>query len=589
MNHSATYSPDDNKLRLYPACRLDREEYDRVKGAGFVWAARQELFVAPAWTPEREDFLLEMCGEIEDEDKSLVERAEERAERFSEYSDKRMDDAERARAYVSSIADNIPLGQPILVGHHSERHARKDAERIENGMRRAVSMWETSKYWKSRAAGAVHAAKYKERPDVRARRIKGLEADKRKRERNKKDAETFLKAWSAEGITREKALRIANYDGISKCFPLCDYPRNPPANQYEGMTSIWSAITDGVIDEHQGREISIRIHERRIHYADRWLNHIENRLAYERAMLNEAGGIEADKVKPEKGGACKCWASHAGGWSYIQKVNKVSVTVLDNWGNGGENFTRTIPFDKLRAVMAAGQVRDAKESGRFVEYPDKTGFVLKAEIPDAEKIANETKDERNERIHNEYVCGMEEQNKDFGELKAALNQGIKVVSAPQLFPTPPEIAARMVELAEIGPYMRVLEPSAGTGNILRAIGDQPDKVAVEVNPSLVAVLARCGVSGLHVHEADFLECNGNLGKFDRVVMNPPFEGGVDIKHVRHAMSFLNPGGRLVALCANGPRQREAFMASADYWEDLPDGCFKEQGTSVRVAMFMMTA
>lgn len=589
MNHSATYSPDDNKLRLYPSCRLDREEYDRVKKVGFVWAARQELFVAPMWTPEREDFLLEMCGEIEDEDKSLVERAEERAERFSEYSDKRMDDAERARAYVSSIADNIPLGQPILVGHHSERHARKDAERIENGMRRAVSMWETSKYWKSRAAGAVHAAKYKERPDVRARRIKGLEADKRKRERNKKDAETFLKAWSAEGITREKALRIANYDGISKRFPLCDYPRNPPASQYEGMTSIWSAITDGVIDENKAREISIRIHERRIHYADRWLNHIKNRLAYERAMLNEAGGIEADKVKPEKGGACKCWASHAGGWSYIQKVNKVSVTVLDNWGNGGENFTRTIPFDKLRAVMAAEQVRDAKESGRFVEYPDKTGFVLKAEIPDAEKIANETKDERNERIHNECVCGMEEKNKDFGELKAALNHGIKVVSAPQLFPTPPEIAARMVELAEIGPYMRVLEPSAGTGNILRAIGDQPDKVAVEVNPSLVSVLARCGVSGLHIHEADFLECNGNLGKFDRVVMNPPFENGADIKHVRHAMTFLNPGGRLVALCANGPRQREAFMESADYWEDLPDGCFKEQGTNVRVAMFMMTA
>jgi hypothetical protein len=57
MNHTATYSPEDNKLRLYPACRLDQDEYNRVKAAGFKWAPKQELFVAPIWTPEREDLL----------------------------------------------------------------------------------------------------------------------------------------------------------------------------------------------------------------------------------------------------------------------------------------------------------------------------------------------------------------------------------------------------------------------------------------------------------------------------------------------------------------------------------------------------
>ena len=141
---SATYSPDDNKLRLYSATRLDKETYERVKDAGFRWAPKQELFVAPAWTPAREDLLIELCGEIGDEDTSLVDRAEDRAERFGEYSNRRGDDAEAARAAVARIADGIPLGQPILRGHHSERHARKDAERIENGMRKAVKMWDTS-------------------------------------------------------------------------------------------------------------------------------------------------------------------------------------------------------------------------------------------------------------------------------------------------------------------------------------------------------------------------------------------------------------------------------------------------------------
>jgi hypothetical protein len=103
----ATYSPDDNKLRLYSMSRLVSETYARVRAAGFVWAPQQGFFVAPMWTPEREDLLLELCGEIEDEDSTLVERAEDRAERFEEFAERRLEDAERAQAAVSAIADNI--------------------------------------------------------------------------------------------------------------------------------------------------------------------------------------------------------------------------------------------------------------------------------------------------------------------------------------------------------------------------------------------------------------------------------------------------------------------------------------------------
>jgi hypothetical protein len=77
------------------------------------------------WTPEREDILIELCGEIDDEDTTLVERAEERAYRFVDYKDKRIGDAEHAHEAVLCILDNIPLGQPILIGPHSERHARR--------------------------------------------------------------------------------------------------------------------------------------------------------------------------------------------------------------------------------------------------------------------------------------------------------------------------------------------------------------------------------------------------------------------------------------------------------------------------------
>lgn len=84
--YRATYSPDDNKLRLYAVSRLDSETYKKVHDAGFRWAPKQALFVAPAWTPGREDVLLSLAGEIEDEDSTLAERQEARAERFTGYS-----------------------------------------------------------------------------------------------------------------------------------------------------------------------------------------------------------------------------------------------------------------------------------------------------------------------------------------------------------------------------------------------------------------------------------------------------------------------------------------------------------------------
>jgi hypothetical protein len=253
----------------------------------------------------------------------------------------------------------------------------RPVERIESGMRRAVNLWRTSQYWADRAAGALRHAKYKERPAVRARRIKGLEADQRRHERDRDRARTFLKLWEADGLTLERAKAIANHDHISQCFPLSRYPRELPASQYEGQMSLWSAL-DGVIPPETARSIAVNAHHRTIERADRWLEHLANRLAYERTMLAEAGGIVTDEVGPQVGGACRCWASpgYGRGWSFIKKVNKVSVTVEDNWGNGGRNFARTIPFDKLAAVLSKAEVGAARAAGRLHEVESGLGFYL---------------------------------------------------------------------------------------------------------------------------------------------------------------------------------------------------------------------
>lgn len=566
---TATYSPDDNKLRLYSLHKLPRELYDRVRAAGFAWAPKQELFVAPAWTPERADLCLELAGDIEDEDKSLGERADERADRFEEYSDRREADAERQRSAVAAIADGIPLGQPILVGHHSEARARRDAERIQSGIRRAVKLWDTAQYWTRRAAAAKHAAAYKERPDVRARRIKTIEADKRKQERNRADSVKYLEAWRVvekqpDDKRHAAGMYVANFDRA--CF------------------GTYSDLRDHKITVDTAAAKLIRVHERCIERCDRWIAHFDNRLAYERAMLEEAGGTAADRVGPEVGGACKCWASPRGGWSYIRKVNRISVTVLDNWGNGGKNFTRTIPFDKLTEVMTRAQVDEARAAGLVVDTTDGTGFGLLTERPKASEPAQPAPNAS-----------------DFEDLRVLAKDGVKVIAAPQLFPTPPELAARMAEIAGIEVGHDVLEPSAGTGAIWRELSGK--RVAVEINRELAARLRDLTTIHDWVICADFLTLQpgdyaGNvpettpIGMFDRIVMNPPFADGADVRHISHAITFLKPGGRLVAICANGPRQhalRTWIENNGGTWEELPEGTFRDAGTMVRTALVVYDA
>lgn len=633
ITYTATYSPDDNKLRLYASQRLDAETYARVRAAGFIWAPKQELFVAPAWGPERAALCEELAGEIGDEDQSLAERAEARAERFEDYSDKRANDADAAAAAVHRLADGIPLGQPILIGHHSEKRARKDAERIDAGMRRAVNAWKTSEYWTRRAAAAIAHADYKERPDVRARRIAKLEAELRKVDKNIKNTEIFLNRWgrvlggelknkAGEVVdARTAALSLSNFDHVSQCFPLAEYPRQAPASQYEGAMSLWSALggSDGeahaIITPAQAVDIATRAHERYLTVARQWSEHYNFRLSYERAMLAASGGTVAQRTGPEKGGAVQCLWAPRGGWAYIQKVNKVTVTILHSWGNdGGRTFRQNVALDKLAAVMTRAEVEAATAEGRIVPVGN-LGFYLAApKGPKApEKVDAPTPAPVDDVCPDGPACpddgcqaerfarGLEVREPetpaaDFEAMAATLKAGgAKVITAPQLFPTPRALADRMAEAAGFEDGHRVLEPSAGTGALLRAAlracDGALDITAVEINTDLAMQLSAEGLASTVEAGRDFLTCNGDLGKFDRVIMNPPFGGAADIRHILHARQFLKPGGRIVALCANGPRQcdslRELAERSGGYFEPLPAGQFDGQGTGVNVALVVI--
>ncbi|MBT7306711.1 MAG: PLxRFG domain-containing protein, partial [Gammaproteobacteria bacterium] len=163
---------------------------------------------------------------------------------------------------------------------------------------------------------------------------------------------------------------------------------------------------------------------------------------------------------------------------------------------------------------------------------------------------------------------------------------------PGFFPTPAPVVERMLEEADIEPGMKVLEPSAGKGNIADALKEIGAEVeAIEPVGDLRSILE---AKGHNVTGYDFMEFDGS---YDRVVMNPPFENSQDIEHVRHAFDLLNPnGGRVVAIMSEGPFFRKDKKAAAfrDWLEDLdgtseqlPDGSFKESNTGVNTRLVVI--
>lgn len=165
----------------------------------------------------------------------------------------------------------------------------------------------------------------------------------------------------------------------------------------------------------------------------------------------------------------------------------------------------------------------------------------------------------------------------------------------EFFPTPNNVVAKMIAEADIRDGMSVLEPSAGDGRLVRAAATGAVVTAVELNPNMISILCDPGMAQ-RVIAGDFLSITetSSLGKFDRVIMNPPFGRQRDIDHVTHALKFLKPGGRLVAVMAAGVmfrtnaktlRFRELIEAEADCSiTPLPPESFKSSGTSVNTCL-----
>lgn len=112
-----------------------------------------------------------------------VARAADRADALDAKADRLQATSDARHAAADRISGSIPFGQPILVGHHSEGRARRDAERIHSHTRAGFEAQKAADDARSRAK-AARANTRPEAPSTTANRIQRLGAELRKCERN---------------------------------------------------------------------------------------------------------------------------------------------------------------------------------------------------------------------------------------------------------------------------------------------------------------------------------------------------------------------------------------------------------------------
>ncbi|QIK58790.1 N-6 DNA methylase [Dysgonomonas sp. HDW5A] len=166
----------------------------------------------------------------------------------------------------------------------------------------------------------------------------------------------------------------------------------------------------------------------------------------------------------------------------------------------------------------------------------------------------------------------------------------------QFFATPPAIAERLVDLADIKPEHVILEPSAGQGAIINAIHKVcPDAVVdcfelMDLNRSFLEKLDNINILG-----NDFLaEKKDKL--YDLIIANPPFSKNQDIEHVAEMYKCLKDNGRLISIMSNHWRfasgKKEAAFKEFIEEEgarvyDLEPGDFKESGTNIQACIIVL--
>ena len=159
--------------------------------------------------------------------KTYEEKQLARIERYQELAQKAKQQSQSAYDNSNRLSKMIPFGQPILVGHHSEKMHRRHIEKIHNAMNKSVELQKKAEYYGRKVEGILNnnvvssddpeaVTKLKEKLDsLVAQREKHKEHNKAARKVGKEQLPAYV-LQNLSGNIKSVKDRLLHLDNLQK-------------------------------------------------------------------------------------------------------------------------------------------------------------------------------------------------------------------------------------------------------------------------------------------------------------------------------------------------------------------------------------
>jgi hypothetical protein len=182
--------------------RDDKDVIHSLKAAGFKWSRNLDAWYLPrTWGEATRDLRVKQLeralgdkitvqrgertksGTAEDWVAARIERGEARAEELEARAERHSNEADALMARSDAHVAGIPFGQPILVGHHSERRHRNAIDKSWRDLGKAVEAGKQAQEDSRAAESARYNAENHDHPVRISRRLIRNETELRKLDR----------------------------------------------------------------------------------------------------------------------------------------------------------------------------------------------------------------------------------------------------------------------------------------------------------------------------------------------------------------------------------------------------------------------
>lgn len=198
------YDPISRITWLDFDAKPEEETRAALKARGWRWSGYRKQWYTNQRYPQ-------LPPRVRAEDGGECDYASERADRLTAAADRHQRASDAAYQRSNDLLAMIPFGQPILVGHHSERADRNRRAKSWAAMDKSVEEAKTAERLQHAArSSAEHQAYYTSDPDALQRRVDRLAADARKMQRtiDRRTQELAARGESATEHDREYVRRL---------------------------------------------------------------------------------------------------------------------------------------------------------------------------------------------------------------------------------------------------------------------------------------------------------------------------------------------------------------------------------------------